>query len=148
MADLNVVVLSGRLTRDPETRTSKSGKDFTSGSIAVNRAWGDTNTVAFIDLVAFGYTSGDFAQLRKGDYVLVHGEISVRTWETEQGKRKATSIVISAIARARAAKSSKGGDAEESRPLDNPGSQQGDGSDAMYDASDGNAAPQDDDLPF
>ena len=62
---MNNVILMGRLTRDPETRTAQSGTAVTRYTLAVKRDVKDETD--FINVIAFG-KNGEFAQkyLKKG----------------------------------------------------------------------------------
>ena len=53
---MNLVILTGRLTRDPELKFGQSGKAYSRFSLAVNRA-GKKDEADFINCVAFGKTA-------------------------------------------------------------------------------------------
>lgn len=57
---MNLVVLNGRLVRDPELKFGQSGKAYSRFSIAVDRPFQtstDSQTADFINCVAFGKTA-------------------------------------------------------------------------------------------
>ena len=95
---LNVVVLIGRLTRDPELRYTPSGVATGRFTLAVDRPFtnqrGERDT-DFIDVVVWRRLAETCAQhLQKGRLVAVHGRVQTRTYETQDGqRRKATEIV-------------------------------------------------------
>ena len=93
---MNEVILMGRLTRDPEARTSNE-LSISHYSLAVNRGWSskDETAVDFFDCVAFG-KSADFANkhLRKGTKVLIQGRLQNRSWEKDGVTHKVTEIVV------------------------------------------------------
>ena len=82
---LNRIILSGRLTRDPELRRTQSGIPVASFSLAVNRDFKDKATgetpVDFIDIVAWRHT-GEFAAnyFAKGSMAMVDGRLQIRDW--------------------------------------------------------------------
>ncbi len=97
--NLNKVFLLGRLTADPQLRTTASGQNVATFSIATNRVWtgpaGKKEDVQFHNIVVWG-RQADVAQrfLAKGGLVLVEGRIQTRAWDDKQGqKRKTTEIV-------------------------------------------------------
>lgn len=96
MSDINLVALSGRLTRDPELRHTAGGTPVANTAIAVERYKKDEdNDVSFIDLVIFG----GFGELvatkaRKGDSVSLDGRLNQSRWETEDGSKRSRVEVI------------------------------------------------------
>lgn len=97
--NLNKVFLLGRLTADPQLRTTASGQNVATFSIATNRVWtgpaGKKEDVQFHNIVVWG-RQADVAQrfLAKGGLVLIEGRIQTRSWDDKQGqKRKTTEIV-------------------------------------------------------
>lgn len=95
---LNAVCLMGRLTRDPELKTTGSGVSVTSFTLAVDRAYvkqGEDRQADFIDVVAWRGTA-DFVckYFRKGQLIAVQGSIQTRTYTDKDGnKRKAVEVV-------------------------------------------------------
>lgn len=96
---MNLVVLNGRLTRDPELKFGQSGKAYSRFSIAVDRPFSsaadkDSQTVDFINCVAFGKTAEFIGEyFRKGRKILLHGRIQMSQYESE-GKKLTTFNVI------------------------------------------------------
>lgn len=86
MADLNTATITGRLTKDPELKTTPSGKEVVSFSVAVNGfKEGDTH---FFDVTAWEKTAQLVSKyFHKGSRILVHGSLQHRTWEKD-GKRQ------------------------------------------------------------
>ena len=100
---LNRIILSGRLTRDPELRRTQSGIPVASFSLAVNRDFKDKATretpVDFIDIVAWRHT-GEFAAnyFTKGSLAVVEGRLQIRDWtDREGGRRRTAEVVASSI---------------------------------------------------
>ena len=86
----NKVELMGRLTRDPETRTSASGLEIAEISLAINKrrknAAGEIEEEAtFIDVTLFD-EKAKLAErcLRKGEGVMIDGVLRVDKWEDEE----------------------------------------------------------------
>lgn len=98
--DINRATIVGRLTRDPEVRTTPSGINVTSFGVATNFVWNDPTgakkeSVEFHNLVAWRKLGEIVATyLRKGSRVLVEGRLQTRSWEAQDGsKRSRTEIV-------------------------------------------------------
>lgn len=94
---MNLVILTGRLTRDPELKYGASGNAYCRFSVAVNRAFQKDQT-DFINCVAFGKTAeliGEY--LRKGRMCGVQGRIQVDTYENNGEKRYSTSVMVDRI---------------------------------------------------
>lgn len=102
--DFNQAIVMGNLTRDPEMRTTPSGQNVTSFSIATNRSWQDQSgerkdAVEYHNIVAWGKL-GELVNeyLKKGRKALVVGRLQTRSWDAEDGsKRQRTEIVASDI---------------------------------------------------
>lgn len=99
MASFNKVILIGNMTADPELKQTASGVSVSNFSIAVNRrgSKSDANaqTVDFINIVAWRQNA-DFVcrYFKKGNPILVCGQLQTRTWTDNQGqKRYATEVV-------------------------------------------------------
>ena len=104
MNDLNQVVLTGRITRDPDIRYTPSGKKTARVSIAVNRSWNASKDpsvrdwkeeVFFVDISAWTYVADKIEKsAEKGLRVLVTGRLSIREYTANDGtKKRATEIV-------------------------------------------------------
>ncbi len=97
---LNTVALMGRLTKDPELRTTQSNIPVTTFTLAVERTYarqGEERQADFIDVVAW-QKSAEFATryFRKGQLVAVDGSIQTRSYTDRDGnKRKAFEVVAS-----------------------------------------------------
>lgn len=91
---MNNVSLVGRLTRDPEIKTTNSGSTYARFSIAVDRRGKDAGT-DFINIVAFGKTS-EFIEryFRKGQRIGINGRIQTCSYEGKDGKKVYTFDVI------------------------------------------------------
>ena len=91
--DLNQVFLIGRLTRDIEVNTTKSGKNVGNFALAVNRSNED---VDFIECVAWDKTAELLQQYTsKGSKILVQGSLQIRSYEAKDGtNRKVSEIQV------------------------------------------------------
>ena len=100
MADVNHVVLIGRLTRDAELKYTNTGFAVSKLSIAVNR-WkksdaGGTEEVSYFDIDLWGKTAETLNQyLVKGKQIAVQGELRQNRWEQDDGQKRSR-VVISA----------------------------------------------------
>lgn len=99
MADLNKVILIGRLTRDPELRYTPSGLAIAKFSLAVNDRFkqGDEwkERVNFIDIVVWGKQGENCSEyLAKGRSVCVDGRLQYSSWETEEGQKRSKLEVV------------------------------------------------------
>lgn len=99
---LNVSVLQGRLTSDPELKTTNNGVSVTSFSIAVDRKYqpkGEEKVTDFIDIVAWRNNAEFITKyFKKGSMIGIEGEIQTRTYEDKNGnKRKAVEVVVSNV---------------------------------------------------
>lgn len=98
---INIVAITGQLTRSPEVRQTQSGVSVCSFTVAVDRAYksGEEREADFIDCVAWR-GSADFLgkYFGKGDMIGVQGHLQTRNWETDDGqKRKSTEIVVDSL---------------------------------------------------
>lgn len=99
--DLNRATIIGRLTQDPEVRTTPSGQSVTTLKLATNRVWTDQSgakqeRVEFHSCVLWGKLADIAGQyLGKGRRVYVEGRLETRDWTGQDGvKRYRTEIVV------------------------------------------------------
>lgn len=95
---LNSAIIMGRLTADPELRTTASGLSVTSFSVAVDRRFqrqGEEKQTDFINVVAWRQTAEFVSRyFHKGSMIAVQGSIQTRNYEDKNGnKRTAVEIV-------------------------------------------------------
>jgi single-strand DNA-binding protein len=100
--DLNKAMAIGRLTRDPEVRTTPNGRTVASMTVATSFSWNDASgakqeKTEFHNCVLWGKLgeiAGQF--LTKGRRVYVEGRIETRSWDGQDGvKRYRTEIIVS-----------------------------------------------------
>lgn len=79
----------GSLGKDPEVRSTNSGKKVASFSIAVGEGFGDKQTTSWWNIVAWGDLA-DFTEkyLKKGKSVSVIGKLQSRSWDDKQSGQK------------------------------------------------------------
>jgi single-strand DNA-binding protein len=99
---LNNAVIMGRLTKDPELKTTANGISVTSFTIAVDRKFnkqGEEKQADFIDIIAWRGTAEFISKyFRKGSMIAVQGSIQTRMYEDKNGnKRKAVEIVADEV---------------------------------------------------
>ena len=98
--DLNKVMLIGRLTRDPETRTTPQGVSVTNFGLATGRVWKDDQGTTqerteFHNIVAWRRLAEICAQyLAKGRQVYIEGHLQTRSWEDQGGKKNYRTEVV------------------------------------------------------
>ena len=93
---INQVILLGRLTRDPEQRTTASGKNVVSFSIAVDRQFQD-DQADFFNITAWDKL-GDLVMqyLSKGRRVLIQGRLRQDSWEDKDTGKRQSRIEVTA----------------------------------------------------
>lgn len=118
MADINNVTLVGRLVRDAEARTTKSGKNIAAFTLAVSGI--EKEYVDFIDCLAWGKTAEVVTKYTsKGKRVGVVGKLHINKYETKDGeKRSRAEVIVNSIQLLSSAEASKKEDAEETKPSD------------------------------
>ena len=98
---LNKVILMGRLTRDPELRSTPQGVSTCSFSLAVERNFknGEDRKTDFINCVAWRQTAEFISKyFNKGSLIALEGSIQVRSWDDNEGKKRyATDVVVSQV---------------------------------------------------
>lgn len=95
---LNCAIIMGRLTADPELRTTGNGTSVTSFSVAVERSYaraGEERQTDFINVVAWRQQAEFITRyFRKGSMIAIQGSIQTRNYEDKNGnKRTAVEIV-------------------------------------------------------
>lgn len=102
--NLNKVFLIGRLTQDPELRSTPSGQSVATLRMATNRIWNDPSgnrkdATEFHTVVAWGRL-GEIANqyLKKGGLVMIEGRIQTRTWtDPNNNKRYFTEVIAEGL---------------------------------------------------
>jgi single-strand DNA-binding protein len=98
--NLNKVQLIGRLTRDPELRTTPSGQTVTTVGLATNRTWNDKSgqkqeKSEFHNIVMWGRLAEIAGQyLTKGQEAYFEGRLETRSYTGKDGVEKRTTEII------------------------------------------------------
>ncbi len=95
---MNRCVIIGNLTRDPELKTTTSGKSVCNFTIAVQRRFSNPSgerEADFIPVVVWNKPAENSAKyLRKGSQAAVSGSIQTRSYEAKDGSRRYVTEVI------------------------------------------------------
>ena len=100
MANLNMVLLIGNLTRDPELRYIPSGTAVANFGLATNRIYTTQDgerkeEVCFVEIVVWSKTAENCANyLSKGSPVFIEGRLQFDSWETEDGQKRSKLKVV------------------------------------------------------
>lgn len=95
---MNKAIIIGRLVRDPEMRTTSSGINSTTFTVAVSRNYTNPNgerDTDFLNCVAWRKQAENIAKYcNKGSQVAVEGRIQTRSYDAQDGtKRYVTEII-------------------------------------------------------
>lgn len=94
MSDTNVVVLSGRVTRDAVLRTLSTTSVAEFG-FASNRKYGETEKTTFVDVKIWGKAAESLHNyLTMGKYLVLKGRLELETWEKEGQNRSKLVLVV------------------------------------------------------
>jgi single-strand DNA-binding protein len=94
MSDINRVVLTGRLTKDPELKSLPDGTPILSIRLAFSTRkrdaqgqWGDVSN--YVDVSLFGQRAESLSRLlEKGRLIGVDGKLRWREWQTNEGEKR------------------------------------------------------------
>ena len=93
--NINVCVLSGRLTKAVELRATGSGTSVASFTMAVDDGWGDKKKTYFLPVIVWQKAVEACAKsLVKGQMVTVKGRITTRNWDDQQGQRHYVTEIV------------------------------------------------------
>lgn len=139
MANLNRVLLIGRLTRDPGLRYTPSGTPVSDLGLAVNRNYTAQDgtrkeETCFLDIVVWGRQAENCHKfLSKGRQIFVEGRLKMDTWENKEGQRRSKIQVV----------------ADTIQFLDGPSSKSsGDSDSGGYSGGPSSGGEEDDEIPF
>ena len=94
---MNRVLLTGRLTRDPELRSLASGKTVTQFSVATNDYRGGAEKSEYHNVVTWDRLAEICGQyLGKGQLVAIEGRLQTRQWEDEMKRRHWKTEIVAA----------------------------------------------------
>jgi single-strand DNA-binding protein len=98
--NVNKVILVGRLTRDPEIRTTPNGQSVASFGVATNNYWTDKSgtkqeRTEFHNIVLWGRLAEIAGQyLTKGQECFVEGRLQTREYTAKDGTQKRTTEIV------------------------------------------------------
>lgn len=120
---MNVAILCGRLTRDPEVRYGASGNAVANFSLAVDRRFKREGQAEadFFNCVAFG-KQGEFVEryLRKGTKILLQGEIQNNNYTNKDGQEVRTVQIIANSIEFAESKNNQQGNQQKAEPQNEP----------------------------
>jgi len=173
MANLNKVMLIGRLTRDPEERSFPSGGKVANFGFAVNNRKKNQSTgqwdeePVFVDIKAFNRETGRkladlvMQYMRKGNQFYLEGHLTFEQWTSQEGqKRTALKVILDDFQFLEPRRDDGGGGGEggsryqrsapaSSRPaMASPPMDEGGGYDEPHPAPQGAEGGSDTDIPF
>lgn len=144
---MNVVILHGNLTADPEVRYTPKGQAICNFTLAINKRWKtesgeEKEKVGFFGCYIWGKRGEAFAQYhRKGGKALVRGELAQESWEDkETGKKQSKTRVEVTDWEFAGAKREEGQSTDRPAPAPRPI--------PAAEAAPTDAAPEEDDVPF
>lgn len=95
---LNRITVIGRLTRDPELRTTSNGVAVATFTIAVDRQYKSQNgekETDFIPIVVWrGLAETCSKYLSKGNMVAIDGRLQIRNYENDKGERRTIAEIV------------------------------------------------------
>ena len=160
MAELNKILLIGRLTKDPDLRYTPSGAPVAALRLAVNHTYRTKEEkrveVLFIDVSVFGRSAETVKQyLNKGREVFIEGRLQQDEWDDKKTGQKRISYRVVAdrfqFIGSGAGRGAAGGAREDAVPTEEEGAappqESADTAEAAPPARE-SAAGQEDDLPF
>lgn len=94
---INTVVLTGRLTAEPELRYTQSGTAVANGSIAVTDGYGDNEKTYFFNYEVWRHNAEYMAKYaKKGMMVMLQGKLTQQTWQAADGSNR-SKVVVSVL---------------------------------------------------
>lgn len=98
---MNRVILVGRITKDPELKTTQSGVSVVTFTLAVNRSFTDASgerQADFVQCVVWRKQAENLSKyVSKGALLGVEGRIQTRNYESETGTRYVTEVVCDSV---------------------------------------------------
>lgn len=93
--NINKIVLTGNLTKDPDVKYTQSGKAVAMFSIAVNDGFGDNQKTYYPNIVVWGKTAETVGNnLVKGSKVGVVGKLTTRSYDNSAGQKVYVTEVV------------------------------------------------------
>lgn len=158
---LNRVVITGRLTKDPDLKVSQNNISVVNFTVAVNRSYKTENgpDADFINVVAFRKQAENVDKyLSKGSLCGVDGRLQSRTYDNKEGQKVFVTEVVADSVQFLEPKSQSGTNDQSSQRTQNNSAGEGYGGqskkekpnyeDNPFMNQDGPGEVSDDDLPF
>ena len=111
------VLVSGKLVRDPVTRTGQSGKPFTTGLLRVDV--GEEEQM-LVSVIAFQEAGEKLGRLKSGDAVSVAGSAKLSSWEKDGETRHGLSVTASSVLSAYDVRRRRGSEGAKDKPAQAP----------------------------
>ncbi|MGH8580858.1 MAG: single-stranded DNA-binding protein [Gammaproteobacteria bacterium] len=119
---MNTIQIYGRLGRDPEEKTTASGKSMVTGSMVVSLGRQlEAACDEWFSLIAFGRIGETLSRHAKGDQLAVSGKLTKSVWQGKDGQqRSGFSIMVDCLSSAKTAmfQSDKGRHKQEATTVD------------------------------
>jgi single-strand DNA-binding protein len=155
-SNINIVAITGNLTKDPELRSTPSGTPVCKLRVAVNSRRKDqsgdwVDKPNYFDVTVWGAQGENCAQyLSKGRPVAVEGRLDWREWETQEGgKRQAVEIIANSVQFLGSRSDNAGGGGGNGfQPKSDVPADTSDFESAGVSSSSGSGGSSDDDIPF
>ena len=75
----------GRLTKDPELKQNKSGKEFVVFDLAVNKGYGENQTTTYVSCCAGNFLVSPLSKAKKGSLISITGDLSTELYQKKDG---------------------------------------------------------------
>ena len=150
---INRTILVGRLTKDPEFRTTPSGVSIANFTLAVNRTFTNAQgerEADFINVVVFRKQAENVNNyLSKGNLAGVDGRIQSRSYDNNEGKRVFVTEIVADSVQFLEPKGNNNQNVSQGQQRGNNNQQSSNGAtDNPFANANGSIDIQDDDLPF
>jgi single-strand DNA-binding protein len=153
--NINRVILTGNLTRDPELRSTSSGTSVCSLRIATNTRRKDQSTgewvdkANYFDVTVWGAQGENCARfLSKGRPVAIDGRLEWREWETPEGQRRSAVEIVADSVQFLGSREDNTGGGNGFTPRSDVPADTRDFEPAAAPSSGGSSSASDDDIPF
>lgn len=95
---MNVSVISGRLTDEPQIKKTTNGDDMAVFTVAINEGYGDNKRTLYVDVTAFKNAANVVSRYgKKGLRIIVRGRIDISYYMKGDEKRKSFRIVAESV---------------------------------------------------
>ena len=96
--DVNQVVITGTIERDPFIKSAESGGLSASFTVRIDeRSQSGAIFKVFVQCECFGHTADEAEHLRAGDAIMVSGKLKWSSYVTKSGEKKSTLAVLARV---------------------------------------------------